>query len=81
MTLRNLIIGIVLLVSSIFLVIAVLMQNGKSHGLSGAIAGGAETFFGKNKGKTIDKKLSLFTTIVSIVFVLIVIVAFVIQKS
>lgn len=78
---RNIILGIVLLVASIFLVIAVLMQNGKSHGLSGAIAGGAETFFGKNKGKTIDKKLSLFTTIVSIIFVLIVIVAFVIQNS
>lgn len=80
MTIRNIVIGVVLLISSLFLVVAVLMQNGKSHGLSGTIAGGAETFFGKNKGKTIDKKLSLFTTIVSVVFVLIVIVAFVIHN-
>jgi preprotein translocase subunit SecG len=78
---RNVILAIILLVASIFLVIAVLMQNGKSKGLSGTIAGGAETFFGKNKGKTIDKKLSLITTIVAIVFVLIVIVAFIIQNS
>ena len=74
-------IGIILIISAIFLIIAILMQHGKSHNLSGTIAGGAETFFGKNKGKTIDKKLSLFTTIVSIVFVLFVIVAFVLQND
>ena len=54
----DLILGIVLLVAAIFLVVAVLMQNGKSRRLSGTIAGGAETFFGKEKGKAIDKKLT-----------------------
>ena len=76
-----LIIGIILLVFAVFLVIAVLMQQGKSHNLSGAIAGGAETFFGKSKGQTINKKLSLITTVVAIVFVLIVCTVYVIQPS
>ena len=77
----ELVFGIILLVASLFLVIAVLMQSGKSHNLSGAIAGGAETFFGKEKGKTIDKMLSKATTIVAIVFVLLVIVVYVIQPD
>ena len=71
--------GIILLVAALFLIIAVLLQNGKSKGLSGTISGGAETFFGKNKGKTIDKKLSVITTVVAIVFVVITLVVFVAQ--
>ena len=57
-------IGIVLIVVAVFLVVAVLMQSGKSHNLSGTIAGGAETFFGKSKANTLDKTLSKVTTIV-----------------
>ena len=71
--------GIILLAAALFLIIAVLLQNGKSKGLSGTISGGAETFFGKNKGKTIDKKLSVITTVVAIVFVVITLVVFVAQ--
>ena len=77
----DLILGIVLLVAALFLVVAVLMQSGKSRRLSGAIAGGAETFFGKEKGKAIDKKLSKITAIVAIVFVVITLVAFIIQDQ
>ena len=51
--------GIILIVVSIFLIVVVLMQGGKSNNrLSGAIAGGAETFFGKSKASTMEKKLS-----------------------
>ena len=64
---------------SLFLIVAVLMQHGKSHGLSGTIAGGAETFFGKNKGASVDSMLSKVTTIVAIVFTLVVIITYVIQ--
>ena len=56
-------------VISVVLVIAVLMQHGKQQGLSGAIAGGAETFFGKNKGRTIDAVLKKVTAVVAILFV------------
>ena len=73
--------GIILIVAAVFLVVAVLLQNGKSHGLSGAISGGAETFFGKTKGKTIDRVLSKATTIVAIVFVILVILVYVFQKD
>ena len=41
-------IGIILLAAALFLVVAVLLQTGKSQGLSGTISGGSETFFGKN---------------------------------
>ncbi len=57
------------------------MQSGKSHNLSGTIAGGADTFFGKTKGKTIDRVLSKLTTVVAIVFALLVIVVYVIQDD
>ena len=60
--------GSVLIVISIILVIIVLMQEGKSAGLSGAIAGGAETFFGKNKGRTYEAKLAKFTKFIAIAF-------------
>ncbi len=55
---------------SIVLVITVLMQEGKQQGLSGAIAGGAETFFGKNKGRTIDGFLKKATAVIAILFVI-----------
>lgn len=50
------------------LIVIVLLQSGKQAGLSGAIAGGAETFFGKNKGRTIDSMLSKWTTVAAIGF-------------
>lgn len=77
----NIVFGIILLVAALFLVVAVLMQSGKSHNLSGSIAGGAETFFGKTKGKTIDKVLSKVTTVVAVIFVLLVIVMYVTQDD
>ena len=54
------------------------MQSGKDKKLSGAIAGGAETFFGKANGTKADKVLPLLTTIVSIVFVVVVILMYVV---
>ncbi len=56
------------LIVAIALIAIVLMQSGKSAGLSGSIAGGAETFFGKNKGRTIDAILSKVTAAAAIVF-------------
>ena len=73
----QLFLGIMLLVMSIFLVVAVLFQQGKSHRLPGAISGGAETFFGKNKSRQINTVLSKVTAIVAIVFVIVVIVVYI----
>ena len=76
----EIVIGIILIIAALFLIGAVLMQSGKSHNLSGTIAGGAETFFGKSKATTLDKKLSKATTIVAIVFVVLVLVSYLIQN-
>lgn len=77
----QIIFGVILIASALFLVVAVLMQHGKSHNLSGTIAGGAETFFGKSKAQTIDKKLDKITIVVAIVFVVLVIAVYAIQPE
>lgn len=64
----EIILGVVLIITSILLVAIVLFQEGRSAGLSGAIAGGAETFLGKNKGKTIEQKLVKITKVLAGVF-------------
>lgn len=74
-------IGIILIISAVFLVVAVLMQHGKDHNLSGTIAGGAETFFGKSKASTWDKRLSKLTTVVAIVFTLLVLISYLMQDT
>lgn len=61
---------IIHVVIAVILVVTVLMQQGKQQGMSGAIAGGAETFFGKNKGRTIDAMLKKFTAVIAILFVI-----------
>ena len=57
MAVHEIILGIVLILLSVAIIVLVLLQEGKSAGLSGAIAGGAETFFGKNKSRTMESKL------------------------
>lgn len=77
----EIVLGILLLIAAVFLIVAVLMQDGKDHRLSGTIAGGAETFFGKNKGSTMDKMLSKITSIVAVVFCLIVVAMYIFQPT
>ena len=55
--------------AALVLIATVLLQPGESNGL-GAIAGGAETFFGKNKAKSMEGKLALATKISAAVFTL-----------
>lgn len=68
--------GIALIFFSIAIIAVVLLQEGKSAGLSGAIAGGADTFFGKNKGRTIEEKLVKITRVIAIVFGMLVLVSY-----
>lgn len=65
--LKNVLLVIHVIVA-IILTVIVLMQSGKSAGLSGTIAGGAETFFGKSKGRTIDAILGKWTVVAAVVF-------------
>lgn len=73
--------GFILLAFAIFLVIAVLMQEGKSYGLSGAISGGADTMFGKTRGKKVSKMLSKGTTIIAIIFAVMVIILTTVNRN
>lgn len=77
----NLFIAIILLLVSVFLIFAVLMQQGKSHGLSGSISGTAETFYGKDKGTHLDRLLSKLTTIFGILFVVVVLLVYIAQPD
>lgn len=64
------VVRVIHLILSLILIAVVLLQSGKAQGLSGAIAGGSETFFGKNKGRTIDAMLSKWTSVVAIAFLI-----------
>ena len=77
MTGTEIILGIILLVMAVFLMVAVMLQDGKDK-KSGVISGGAETFFGKSNVTTADKILNRLTMAVAIVFALVVIVMYVI---
>ena len=65
---------IIQLLAGLFLIAVVLLQSGKSAGLSGSIAGGADTFFSKGKAKTLDAKLAKMTKWVALGFVVLTLV-------
>lgn len=68
--------GAVLILISVVITIVVLMQEGRSQNLSGAITGGADSFVGKSKGRTIEGKLERLTKWLIVVFFVIVLAAF-----
>lgn len=57
----------------------VMLQSGKSAGLSGAIAGGADTFLSKNKAKSVDSKLAKMTKWVAIVWIIVTLAACIVK--
>lgn len=65
-------ITVVYLLICIGLIATVLLQSGRSAGLSGAITGGAQSLFGKKKG--LDDLLSKFSTGLAIAFMILAIV-------
>lgn len=62
------------IIVSIIIVVLVLLQESKQQGI-GAITGAAESFFGKNKDKTIEAKLSKLTKLFGTVFFVLAFVA------
>lgn len=67
-------VNILLALVAIVMIVAVLAQEGTRQGL-GAITGGAETFFGKNKAKSIEGKLEMITKIGAAAFIVLAIVS------
>ena len=70
MSTATIIITILQLLSGLAVTAIVLMQSGKSAGLSGSISGGAETFLSKSKAKSLDAKLAKATKWFGLAFVL-----------
>ncbi|MBE6019120.1 MAG: preprotein translocase subunit SecG [Clostridiales bacterium] len=60
---------VILLIASLVLIVSILLQESKSDGLSGSIAGGAEQLFGKRKSKGYDALLSRITTICAVIYI------------
>ncbi len=75
MTALQYVLSILIILLSIAISILVLMQESKQQGLSGAISGAAETFFGKNKGRTMEAKLEKYTKIAGVVFFVLALVS------
>ena len=74
MSTLKLVLTIIQLISGLAVTVVVLMQSGKSAGLSGAIAGGAETFLSKGKAKSLDAKLAKATKWFALAFVLLTLI-------
>ena len=74
MSTLTIIFTILQVLSGLAVTVIVLMQSGKSAGLSGAISGGAEIFFSKGKAKTLDAKLAKMTKWFALVFVVLTLV-------
>ena len=73
MEILRIILTVIFIVMCIALTVLVLMQEGKDAGL-GAIAGGAETYWGKNKGRSMEGNLEKWTKILMVVFFVLAIV-------
>lgn len=69
----RLILTVLFILDCIALVIVVLMQEGKAAGL-GAISGAAETYWGKNKGRSMEGMLVKLTKVLAVAFILLAVV-------
>lgn len=70
----KLIITILQLICGLAIIVAVLVQSGKSAGLSGAIGGVADSFLAKSKAKTMDAKLARATKWIGAVFLILTLI-------
>ena len=73
MEILRIILTVIFAIDCIALTIVVLMQEGKQQGL-GAIAGAAETYWGKNKGRSMEGGLVKATTVMGILFFVLAVV-------
>lgn len=72
--------NVILIIASIVLIVSVLMQSGKTAGLSGSIGGGAEQLFGKQKAEGYDKLFDRITKIAAVLFIVSSLVLVIIQN-
>lgn len=65
----RILVSVIHVIVSLVMIASILMQSSKTAGLSGAIGGGAETFFGKNKGRTMDALFAKITEVSAAIFI------------
>lgn len=75
MSVWEIILGIAVILVSLFIIIVILLQQGHRAGITGAISGGADTFLSKNKARTFDATLARFTKYIAILFFVLALVA------
>lgn len=80
MSILLLILKIVFSVVCVLLIAIVLLQQGKVSGLSGSIAGAGETYWGKNKARSMEGGLHKFTVVLAVLFIVLAIAMGVINK-
>ena len=68
------ILTVIYVIDCIALTVVVLMQEGKQQGLGGAISGAADSYWGKNKGRSMEGTLEKFTTFAAVAFMVLAIV-------
>ena len=73
------VLNIIYVIVAIGLIATVLLQSGKSAGLSGAISGGAETFFGKKKG--MDQLLGKISMVLAVSFMLLAFIVTILVRT
>lgn len=75
MSIWEIILGIGVIIVSLFIIAIILLQQGHRAGVTGAISGGADTFLSKNKARTFDATLARFTKYIAILFFVLALVA------
>lgn len=73
MNAAQIIVNILMILSSIVMIVTVMLQSSESDGM-GAISGGSETFFGKNKNSTFEGKMAMGTKVSASVFVVLALI-------
>lgn len=59
---------VIFMIVSFIITVVILLQEGKQAGLTGAISGAAESYWGKNKGRSMEGKLEKITKICIVLF-------------
>ena len=74
MTALKIVVMVIYAVVCIALTVIVLMQEGKQAGLTGSISGAADTYWGKNKGRSMEGTLEKFTKAAAVLFMVLAVV-------
>ena len=79
MAVINVILSVIVILAALFMIVTVLLQESKVKGL-GAVAGQMDSYFGKNKAKTVEAKLALGTKIAATVFIVCALLMLLVSK-